>query len=241
MNKRKFVMAKIALPIEVGVNNEYILHKDRVKIDFGFCTDLPGPTSAQDNEVVRRLFPSWGASSSSSQRRRSPSPEYSPEHSPEPSVHSTPNVSHHTTPNHSPQPSPQLSPQPSPQPSPRPSPQPSVHSTPNVSHHTTPQHSPQVSRSPSPSPIHCTVEPEPEELPDVYTPRSIRSPSQSPPRTRPSSPIQPSEIEIKTPEESARALFMMLSQKDKTHKHKARMTFRKYPSKVKNHSRRVYD
>ena len=202
-------MAKIALPIEVGVNNEYILHKDRVKIDFGFCTDLPGPTSAQDNEVVRRLFPSWGASSSSSQRNRNPSPEPSPEHSPE----------------HSPQHSPQ----------------PSVHSTPNVSHHTTPQHSPQVSRSPSP--VHCTVEPEPEpeELPDVYTPRSIRSPSQSPPRTRPSSPIQPSEIEIKTPEESARALFMMLSQKDKSHKHKARMTFRKYPSKVKNHSRRVYD
>ena len=85
------------------------------------------------------------------------------------------------------------------------------------------------------------IEPEPEELPDVYTPRSIRSPSQSPPRTRPSSPVQPSEIEIKTPEESARALFMMLSQKDKSHKHKARMTFRKYPSKVKNHSRRVYD
>ena len=227
MNKRKFVMAKIALPIEVGVNNEYILHKDRVKIDFGFCTDLPGPTSVQDNEVVRRLFPSWGASSSSSQRRRSPSPEHSPEPSPEPS--------------------PQHSPDPSPRHSPQHSPQPSVHSTPNVSHHTTPQPSPHPSPHPSPkvsrspSPIHCTVDPEPEELPDVYTPRSIRSPSQSPPRTRPSSPVQPSEIEIKTPEESARALFMMLSQKDKSHKHKARMTFRKYPSKVKNHSRRVYD
>ena len=93
----------------------------------------------------------------------------------------------------------------------------------------------------STSTVEPEPEPEPEELPDVYTPRSIRSPSQSPPRTRPSSPIQPSEIEIKTPEESARALFMMLSQKDKSHKHKARMTFRKYPSKVKNHSRRVYD
>ena len=62
MNTRSYVMANIALPIEVTPNNDYKLLKDRIKIDFGFCADLPGPTSAQDMEVVRRLFPSWSSS-----------------------------------------------------------------------------------------------------------------------------------------------------------------------------------
>jgi len=168
MNTRSYVMANIALPIEVTPNNDYKLLKDRIKIDFGFCADLPGPTSAQDMEVVRRLFPSWSSS------RRSPSP----------------------------------SPVPSPVPSPR------------------------VSRSPSPISM-GSVEEKP--------PRSTRSPSHSPPRTRQSGQPEQS-TQSKTPEESARALFLALSQKDKTHKHKNRMTFRKYPTKPKQkYSRRIYD
>mgnify|MGYP000023545641 FL=1 len=164
MNRRSYVMANIALPIEVTANNDYKLIKDRIKIDFGFCADLPGPTSAQDMEVVRRLFPSWSSS------RRSPSP------SPEPS--------------------------------------------------------PRVSRSPSPISMGSV-----EEKPPINT----RSPSHSPPRTR--QPEQPEQsTQSKSPEESARALFLALSQKDKTHKHKNRMTFRKYPAKPKQkYSRRVYD
>ena len=168
MNTRSYVMANIALPIEVTPNNDYKLLKDRIKIDFGFCADLPGPTSAQDMEVVRRLFPSWSSS------RRSPSP----------------------------------SPVPSPVPSPR------------------------VSRSPSPISM-GSVEEKP--------PRSTRSPSHSPPRTRQSEQPEQS-TKTKTPEESARALFLALSQKDKIHKHKNRMTFRKYPTKPKQkYSRRIYD
>ena len=81
MNTRSYVMANIALPIEVTPNNDYKLLKDRIKIDFGFCSDLPGPTSAQDMEVVRRLFPSW----SSSRRSPSPSPVPSPRVSRSPS------------------------------------------------------------------------------------------------------------------------------------------------------------
>lgn len=161
-------MANIALPIEVTPNNDYKLLKDRIKIDFGFCADLPGPTSAQDMEVVRRLFPSWSSS------RRSPSP------SPVPS----------------------------------------------------PVSSPRVSRSPSPISM-GSVEEKP--------PRSTRSPSHSPPRTRQSEQPEQS-TKTKTPEESARALFLALSQKDKIHKHKNRMTFRKYPTKPKQkYSRRIYD
>ena len=72
-------------------------------------------------------------------------------------------------------------------------------------------------------------------------PRSTRSPSHSPPRTRQSEQPEQS-TQSKTPEESARALFLALSQKDKTHKHKNRMTFRKYPTKPKQkYSRRIYD
>ena len=168
MNTRSYVMANIALPIEVTPNNDYKLLKDRIKIDFGFCADLPGPTSAQDMEVVRRLFPSWSSS------RRSPSP------SPVPS----------------------------------------------------PVSSPRVSRSPSPISM-GSVEEKP--------PRSTRSPSHSPPRTRQSEQPEQS-TKTKTPEESARALFLALSQKDKIHKHKNRMTFRKYPTKPKQkYSRRIYD
>ena len=210
MNTHSYVMANIALPIEVTPNNDYKLLKDRIKIDFGFCKDLPGPTSTQDMEVVSRLFPSW------SSYRRSPSP------------------------------SPQVSSSPSPQVTPSPSPQVSLNPSPKVTPQVTPSPSPRVSRSSSPEPVI------PEKETVVYTPRSIRSPSHSPPHTRPSTPEpkpepepepeQPQSTKTKTPEESARALFLALSQRDKTHKHKNRMTFRKYPSKPKQkYTRRVYD
>ena len=182
MNRRPYVMANIALPIEVTPNNDYKLLKDRIKINFGFCADLPGPISAQDMEVVRRLFPSC----SSPRRSPSPSPQVSPKVSPRPSH--------------------------------------------------------QVSRTPSPEPII------PEEETEVYTPRSIRSPSHSPPRTRPSTPEPEPELHQEPRQESrqepstVRALFLALSQKDKTHKPKNRMTFRKYPAKPnQKYTRRIYD
>ena len=170
MSQTRFVMAKIALPIEVSVDNEYTLHKDRIKVDFDFCHELPHETSVEDLELVRKLFPSWVP-------RKCP------------------------------------------------------------------QSSPRVSRSPSPISM-GSVEEQPK------SPRSIRSPSQSPPPTRPSSPIRSSTVEpveetvivTKTPEESARDLFLALSQRDKSHKHKNRMTFRKYPAKPKQkYTRRKYD
>ena len=58
MGERRFIMAKLTLPIEIEDNYEFHLYRDKLTIEFDNCLELPDNTSKSDLDVIYRIFPS---------------------------------------------------------------------------------------------------------------------------------------------------------------------------------------
>lgn len=58
MSERHFIMAKLALPIEVENGTDFKLYREKITIEFDHCHDLPDNTSKSDLDVIYRIFPS---------------------------------------------------------------------------------------------------------------------------------------------------------------------------------------
>ena len=58
MTERHFIMAKVSLPIEVKNGTDFNLYREKLKIEFDNCLELPDDASKSDLDVIYRIFPS---------------------------------------------------------------------------------------------------------------------------------------------------------------------------------------
>jgi hypothetical protein len=76
MSERHFIMAKLALPIEVENGTDFKLYREKITIEFDHCRDLPDNTSKSDLDVIYRIFPSMRPNSDPVETNQDDVPEY---------------------------------------------------------------------------------------------------------------------------------------------------------------------
>ena len=76
MTERHFIMAKLSLPIEVKNGTDFNLYREKLKIEFDNCLELPDDASKSDLDVIYCILPSMRPNSDPVETNQDDVPEY---------------------------------------------------------------------------------------------------------------------------------------------------------------------